>query len=104
MERIIIAYHPWEHIKEELEARGRSQKQFAELLGVAPNEVNDLIKGRRNVTAIRAMKIGKAFGQSAEMRLWIQNYYDIYLASKNENQYKLLQEIGVRREAMAFAF
>ncbi|MDR3168711.1 MAG: hypothetical protein LBU27_02965 [Candidatus Peribacteria bacterium] len=39
------------------------------MLGVAPNEVNDLIKGRRNITAVRAMRIGKAFGQSAEMRL-----------------------------------
>jgi HTH-type transcriptional regulator/antitoxin HigA len=103
MERVIIAYHPGEHIKEELWARGRSQKQFAELLGVAPNEVNDLIKGRRNITAVRAMRIGKAFGQSAEMRLWIQNYYDIYLASRNKQQLKLVQEIWVRREAMAFA-
>jgi HTH-type transcriptional regulator/antitoxin HigA len=46
---------------DELDARGRTQKQFAELLGIPTNEVNDLIKGRRNIDARLAMRIGQAF-------------------------------------------
>ena len=57
----IIAYHPGEYILEELRARGRSQAKFAELLGISKAEVNDIIKGRRNITARLAVRIGEAF-------------------------------------------
>jgi addiction module antidote protein, HigA family len=103
MERVVIAYHPWEHIQDELDARWWSQKQFAELLWVTTNEINDLIKGRRNVTAVRAMRIGKAFDQSAEMWLWIQNFYDIYTVSKNKTQVDQIEKIWSRMKELAFA-
>ena len=103
MEKVIISYHPWEHIQDELDARWRSQKQLAELLDVKPNEINDLIKGRRNITAMRAMRIGQAFWQSTEMWMRIQNFYDIYLASQNKEQVKFVEKIWVRKREMALA-
>jgi plasmid maintenance system antidote protein VapI len=57
MERVRVAYHPGEYILEELQARGRTQKRFAELLEITTAEVNDLIKGRRNITARLALRI-----------------------------------------------
>jgi HTH-type transcriptional regulator/antitoxin HigA len=61
MERVRVAYHPGEHILEELEARERTQKWFAELLEITTAEINDLIKGRRNITPRLALRIGEAF-------------------------------------------
>jgi HTH-type transcriptional regulator/antitoxin HigA len=61
MEKPIVAYHPGEILKDELDTRGRTQKQFAELIGITTNEVNDIIKGRRNITARLAIRIGQAF-------------------------------------------
>ena len=61
MEKPIVAYHPGEILQYELHARKRTQKQFAALIGITTNEVNDIIKGRRNITARLAIRIGQAF-------------------------------------------
>jgi len=103
MEKNYVAYHPWEHIQDELDARGWTQKQFAILLWISQNEVNDIIKWRRNVTARLAMRIWKAFWTSAWMRLWLQNSYEIYSFSKNKKEVAILDKIPHRMEELALA-
>lgn len=73
----IYAFHPWEYIEEELEARNRSQTFFAELIWVPRTFVNDLIKWRKNITPQLAILISAAFWTSAQMWLNLQEMYDI---------------------------
>lgn len=100
---VAIAYHPWEDLLEEIEERGWSQKDFAKLLWVSTVEVNDLIRGRRNITPRLASRIGEAFGTSAEVWLGLQNMYDLYTLSTNKIEVKELKAIQTRKQELALA-
>lgn len=51
--------HPGEILSDELEAREISQKDFAIKLGIQPSLLNEIIKGKRGITAEHALLIGK---------------------------------------------
>lgn len=76
---ITQAYHPWIYLLEEIETRGRTQSYFAQLLSIDKSELNNIIKWRRNITARIATRIWYVFNTSAEVRLQLQNMYDIYI-------------------------
>ena len=63
----IFAFHPGEDIWEELEARGWTQRQFADIIEISAPELNNIIKGKKNLTPALAVRIGEAFGTSAEI-------------------------------------
>ncbi len=77
-----IALHPGELLGEELEARGIQQKEFAELLGMRPPHLNELIKGKRHISAILAIKLENELGISAAFWLRLQVDYDLKIARK----------------------
>ena len=62
-------FPPGEFIREELEARGWTQSDLAKILGRPPQVINEIVNGRKRITAETAKQIGKAFGTPAE--LWI---------------------------------
>lgn len=99
--QIIIADHPWVIIADELKARNRSQKKFAELIWLTVAQVNDLVKWRRNISPKLALSIGSAFWTSANLWLKLQNDYDIYKLYQDEKTMKKVVEI--REKALAFA-
>ena len=57
--------HPGEVIKDELIARGISQKDFAERIGVPYTMLNDILNERRPLSAATALFIESALGISA---------------------------------------
>ncbi len=69
------AIHPGEILMDELEAREISQKEFAIKLGVQPTQLNEIIKGKRGITAEHAVLIGK--GLNMEPIVW-QNLQSLY--------------------------
>ena len=56
-----IATHPGEVLKEEIEARGMTQKELAEKMGRSPQIVNLIINGRKGISAETAINLEKAF-------------------------------------------
>nr|DAD88442.1 MAG TPA: Plasmid maintenance system antidote protein [Podoviridae sp. cttxo15] len=84
MERLPIAFHPGEDLLEAIEAKGWTQRQFAQLIGISAPYLSDIIKGRRSITASLAVRIGAAFGTSAEVWLNLQSNYDLFVAEKEE--------------------
>ena len=80
----IFAFHPGEDIWEELEARWWTQRQFADIIGISAPELNNIIKGKKNLTPALAVRIGEAFGTSAEVRMNMQIHYSLDLAKKEE--------------------
>jgi len=71
------AFAPGEYISEELEARGWSQLDLAEILGRPPQAVNEIIKGKRAITPDTARGLAEAFETSAQLWLNLQSAYDL---------------------------
>jgi addiction module HigA family antidote len=60
------APHPGEFIREELDARGWSQRDLAYILGVPEQSITMIISGKRGISPDMARALGKAFDVSAE--------------------------------------
>jgi addiction module HigA family antidote len=92
MERIPFAYsiHPGDILKTEfMEPLGLSSYRLAKDLHVSAPRVNDLVRGKRSITADTAMRLGKYFGTSAQMWLGLQMDHDLWVAAKNKSLAKV---------------
>jgi HTH-type transcriptional regulator/antitoxin HigA len=81
------ATHPGILIKDEIECIGITQKELALKLGIAPNIVNELIKGKRNITAALAIKLEEILKIDAQYWMQLQAQYEIQtikIRQKNE--------------------
>lgn len=89
------ATHPGSLIKDELEVRDDiRQKDLAILLGVKPSFLNEIINGKRPVTADIAILLEKTLGISADYWMKFQSQYEIdtaKLKEKNINKIKLIE-------------
>lgn len=89
------ATHPGALIKDELEIRDDiNQRELAILLGVKPSFLNEIIKGKRPITADIAVLLEKILGISAGYWMKFQSQYEIDLAKikeKNINKIKLIE-------------
>ena len=99
--RIKIAYHPWAYLKEELEARNWSQKQFAEIIWLSTPEVNLIIKWKRNLTPNLAFLIANALWEDTYVWLELQAKRDTYQMEVNNENQKLWFQIY--QKALQFA-
>ena len=72
------AFHPGEILLEEfLEPDGITQTEFARRLGWARARLNELIKGKRGVTADAALDLAEALGTSAKLWMNLPATYDL---------------------------
>ena len=70
--------HPGEMLLEEfLRPAGASQRQLAAKLGWTAAKLNELVKGRRGVTADSALDLAKALGTSPELWMNLQMTWDL---------------------------
>ena len=72
--------HPGEHLEEFLEDLEITHSQFAKVLGVTSYRVSQIMNRRAPITAEIALRIAKAFGQSAEFWMNLQQMYDLEVA------------------------
>ena len=79
-----IPIHPGEIIKEELEFRKISQKQFAHIVDFSYTMLNDILNGRRPVSTDFALLIEVSLGINAEMLVNMQTPYSLQLARQNK--------------------
>jgi len=52
-----VAIHPGEYLAEEIEARGISQKELAKRMQRPVNAINEIINGKKTVTAETALQL-----------------------------------------------
>ncbi|WP_413576851.1 HigA family addiction module antitoxin [Bdellovibrio sp. HCB290] len=77
-------FHPGEVLLEEfLIPMGISQAEFAEKLGWMKAKLNELIKGKRGITAETALDLSEELGTSAKVWMGMQVSYDLDKARKN---------------------
>jgi addiction module HigA family antidote len=75
--------HPGEILKEEfLDPMEISQYRLANSIGVTPRRVNEIVHGRRAITADTALRLGRYFGMEAEFWLNLQAHYDLETAEE----------------------
>lgn len=73
--------HPGEVLAEDFMAEyGLTQRGLAELIGVPPRRVNEIVHGRRSITPDTSLRLGRLFGQSDTFWSAMQLRYDIETA------------------------
>ena len=83
------AVHPGELLREALKNRRFTQKFFAEKTKILPSQLNEVINGKRGISAEMALKIGPALNMDAIIWARAQMIYEFDLArikQKNEKQ------------------
>lgn len=71
----VRAIHPGEVLREELQERGIKHKEFAQMIGVQDIQLNEFIKGKRNLDEDLAIKLEEALGISYKNWMKLHNGY-----------------------------
>ena len=75
-----------------------SQYRLAKGIGVPPRRINEIVQGKRSITADTALRLGKFFGMEAQFWMNLQSHYDLEVA-KDAIAGKLDREVEVLKAA-----
>jgi len=92
MDKIPFGYsiHPGDILKTEfMEPLGLSSYRLAKELHVSAPRVNDLVRGKRSITADTAMRLSRYFGTTPQLWLGLQMDHDLWVAAKNKSLAKV---------------
>ncbi len=93
MKRKLNPVHPGEVLLEEfLKPMGISQNRLALNIGVPPRRINEIVLGKRGITADTALRLATFFGTSAEFWLGLQSQYDLDVTAEELGE-RLKQEV-----------
>ncbi len=76
------AFPPGDHIREEIEYRGWSQADLARIMGRPIQVINQIINGRKAITARTARELEAALGTSAETWMNLETSYRLHVEAK----------------------
>jgi len=94
-ENILLPVHPGEVLLEEfLKPMGLSHNKVAIEIGVHPRRINEIVLGKRRITADTALRLARYFGISPQFWLGLQNDYDLDLAADSLGE-RLEREVQV---------
>ena len=89
--------HPGEVLLEEfLKPLDISQYRLAKDINVAPRRVNEIVQGKRPISADTALRLARYFGTSDRFWLNLQARYDLEI-EKDRLGKRLEREVAVRR-------
>jgi HTH-type transcriptional regulator / antitoxin HigA len=78
-------FPPGEFLREEIEARGWSQAELAEILGRPPRLISELITGKRAITPETAKGLGEAFETGAQFWMNLESSYRLAQLKHDES-------------------
>jgi addiction module HigA family antidote len=91
--------HPGEVLLEEfLKPMGLSQNRLALAIGVPPRRINEIVLGKRGVSADTALRLAQVFGTTPKFWLGLQSDYDLDVATDTWG-HRILQEVRVLNHA-----
>ena len=85
--------HPGEILKDEIEYRGISQRKLAAQMGISPTLLNEILNGKRAVSAEYALLFEAALGIAAEPLIKLQVDYHIQVAKSDKSFLERLANI-----------
>lgn len=92
--------HPGEVLLEEfLKPMGISQNKLALSIGVPARRINEIVLGKRRISADTALRLGRYFDMSAEFWLGLQSQYDLDVTADELGE-RLDREVRKRSEAV----
>lgn len=78
VDKKLAPIHPGEVLRLEfMEPLQLSQNRLARDLGVPPRRINEIVLGKRRITADTALRLARHFGMSPEFWLGLQMDYDL---------------------------
>ena len=79
-DRVMGPIHPGEVLmKEFLQPMGLSQYRLAKDISVPPRRINEIVHGKRAITADTALRLSRYFGTSERFWMNLQTRYDMEL-------------------------
>lgn len=82
--REIPPTHPGEMLREDfMPDYGLTTTSLAKALGVTRQTINELLRNRRSVTPVMALRLSRLFGNSPEFWLNAQHSFDLWESEKN---------------------
>jgi len=91
--------HPGEILLEEfLVPMGLSQNQLAREIGVPPRRINEIVLGKRRITADTALRLARYFNMSPGFWLGLQMDYELEL-ERDRLEDRLEREVGRYKKA-----
>lgn len=96
-----IATHPGFILMLELEERGVSQKEFAEMLGIQKSHLNEIIRGKRALSPNIADKIEEVLGISSVSLMNLQTQYEYNLRqieNKSTEEQEAVRQLSLYNE------
>ncbi len=91
--------HPGEVLMHEfLEPMGISQYRVAKDISVPPRRINEIVHGKRAISADTALRLSRYFGMSERFWLNLQTRYELEV-EKARLQGRLAAEVSVLRQA-----
>jgi addiction module HigA family antidote len=85
MPKLLPPIHPGETIREDvLVPLDMSVNQLAKALAVDASRLNEIVRGRRGITADTALRLGRFLGTSAEFWVGLQADYDLRMARREK--------------------
>ena len=91
--------HPGTILKEEfLDEMGLSQYRLAKDINVPPRRINEIVKGKRSVTADTALRLGRYFKISPQFWTNLQSHYELEsvldrLGKRLESEVKIYAQV-----------
>nr|VFK47434.1 MAG: addiction module antidote protein, HigA family [Candidatus Kentron sp. TC]VFK60450.1 MAG: addiction module antidote protein, HigA family [Candidatus Kentron sp. TC] len=87
--------HPGEVLTEEfLDPMGTSQYRLAKDISVPARRINEIVHGKRSISADTALRLGRYFGTSAQFWMNLQSHYDLEARMKEIGN-RLNEEVRV---------
>jgi addiction module HigA family antidote len=91
--------HPGEILLEEfLKPMGISQYRLAKDISVPARRINEIVHGKRGVTADTALRLARYFGTTERFWMNLQTHYDLEV-EKRRLRGRLTKEVTVHRKA-----
>ncbi|MBN2286694.1 MAG: HigA family addiction module antidote protein [Tissierellales bacterium] len=95
----IAPIHPGEILKEEfLDPMNITQYRLAKDINVPPRRINEIVLGKRGISADTALRLGRYFSMSPEFWINLQKHYDLEVVSDKIGE-QLQSEVKVYAKA-----
>lgn len=99
MPKLLTPIHPGEIIREEvLVPLDMSVNQLAKSLAIDTARLNEIVRGRRGITADTALRLGRYLGNAPEFWLKLQVHYELRVA-RQAKQKEIERAVRPRTEA-----
>lgn len=87
--------HPGEILLEDfLKPMDISQYYVAQSIGVPPRRINEIVQGKRRITADTALRLGRFFSMESQFWMNLQSRYDLEVAREKLSD-RLSKEVKV---------